>query len=604
MKKVLSIITMLILSLVVVACADQAVDGSVASLSQAKDGLNAIIYDPSNITRNFDMPTTLLGGVTATWTSSDEEGLVFGPAVNGMSKATVTRPAYGEANKKVTISALLSVKSELSDDVLTDTWSIEITIVADTVKPTTVISIKDAFENNEIGATVTVKGTLLGYTGNGTLSFYDGTGAVSIYNTAEAAEIYKNVGKEYTITGVTTLYSGLRQLNDAKIVLGGNGTIPATKDLQTIATWSEETLLPFQGQPVSAKNLVVTERRLSSSNNLTLAFMDEATGNKIGFYMHNALPVDADTRAYILALEIGDYVTFKDALMGWSNGAQFIVLHANQIEEGVKPGLTDAQKINNDLQLLDLITVVSEDLVLPTSLEYGSVVTWESDNEAVISAEGKFTAPTVDTVVKLTATLTLGTESKTKLFTVTALAPTVVVDGYATDLFISEYIEAAPGQRKVLEIANFTGKTVDLSLYAVRLAANGGDWSSTKIALTGSLEHGKVYVLVHTIADGGFTMADQASTNLSFNGDDAVGLFKGETLVDIFGVQGVRPQDAWAIGDVTLATKDHVITRKPGFGPSTTWNTAEWTVTMAYTDATGDEAARAHLGNHIYTIAE
>ena len=47
---------------------------------------------------------------------------------------------------------------------------------------------------------------------------------------------------------------------------------------------------------------------------------------------------------------------------------------------------------------------------------------------------------------------------------------------FGQDLFFSEYIEGS-SSNKAVEIYNPTGATVDLSIYAVKLAANGGDWT-------------------------------------------------------------------------------------------------------------------------------
>src|SRR5690606_37223658 len=100
--------------------------------------------------------------------------------------------------------------------------------------------------------------------------------------------------------------------------------------------------------------------------------------------------------------------------------------------------------------------------------------------------------------------------------------------GFATDLFISEYVEAAPGNRKAIEIFNGTAETISLANYTLKLAANGGNWG-TSIQLSGSIPSGKVFVIAHG-SDGGFP-ADQTTASLNFNGDDAIGLFKDGELI-------------------------------------------------------------------------
>ncbi|MBK9224711.1 MAG: hypothetical protein IPO23_08925 [Flavobacterium sp.] len=68
--------------------------------------------------------------------------------------------------------------------------------------------------------------------------------------------------------------------------------------------------------------------------------------------------------------------------------------------------------------------------------------------------------------------------------------------GGATDLLFSEYIEGS-SFNKALEIANNTGSTVDLSIYTVKQTNGLGSWS-TGLALSGNLNNGAKFVIVHS----------------------------------------------------------------------------------------------------------
>ena len=111
--------------------------------------------------------------------------------------------------------------------------------------------------------------------------------------------------------------------------------------------------------------------------------------------------------------------------------------------------------------------------------------------------------------------------------------------GGATDLLFSEYIEGS-SFNKALEIANNTGSTVDLSIYTVKKQTNGaGSWS-TGLALSGNLNNGAKFVIVHSsIALACYNTASAnistAANEMTFNGNDAVGLFKNGVLIDIIG---------------------------------------------------------------------
>ncbi|MFK7781759.1 endonuclease [Psychroserpens sp.] len=106
------------------------------------------------------------------------------------------------------------------------------------------------------------------------------------------------------------------------------------------------------------------------------------------------------------------------------------------------------------------------------------------------------------------------------------------------DIFFSEYIEGS-GNNKALEIANFTGTSVSLAQYTIKLNANGGSsWGPALPFPSGAnITNEDVYV----IANGGSTICTDESDYLnndmtSFNGNDAIGLFKNDILIDIIGV--------------------------------------------------------------------
>ncbi len=140
----------------------------------------------------------------------------------------------------------------------------------------------------------------------------------------------------------------------------------------------------------------------------------------------------------------------------------------------------------------------------------------------------------------------------------------------ASELFFSEYIEGS-SFNKAVEIANFTGASVSLSAYSLRKQTNGaGSWSAD-FALNGSLNDAAVYVVAHSSANSTITgVANTTTTNtvISFNGNDAVGLFKNGVLIDIIGTfNGGSSNFA---KDVTLRRKATVVS------PSTTYTTSEW----------------------------
>ena len=127
------------------------------------------------------------------------------------------------------------------------------------------------------------------------------------------------------------------------------------------------------------------------------------------------------------------------------------------------------------------------------------------------------------------------------------------------DLFFSEYIEGS-SNNKALEIYNGTGVDVDLTEYVVKLAGNGGDWGST-LDLTGTLTNGEVFVIANAGADAAILdLADETSDVTYYNGNDALGLFKGGVLIDVIGNQGEDTE--WDVAGVTAAMSEHTLVRK------------------------------------------
>lgn len=143
-------------------------------------------------------------------------------------------------------------------------------------------------------------------------------------------------------------------------------------------------------------------------------------------------------------------------------------------------------------------------------------------------------------------------------------------NGSTDELFFSEYIEGS-SYNKALEIANFTGTTVDLSAYTIKKQTNGaGSWSSP-YALSGNLSNGNVFVIANSSANATIlSKADVAtgSTIVTFNGNDAVGLFKNNVLIDIIGTFNGGSSNFAA--NVTLVRKAEITS------PNATYTVAEW----------------------------
>ncbi|WP_439127666.1 endonuclease [Polaribacter sp.] len=107
-----------------------------------------------------------------------------------------------------------------------------------------------------------------------------------------------------------------------------------------------------------------------------------------------------------------------------------------------------------------------------------------------------------------------------------------------SEIFFSEYVEGS-GFNKAVEIVNLTSNNVDLSPYTIKRQSNG-IWE-TPLDLSGySININDVFVIINADA-GDVKLQNEADikvpneTPLTFNGDDRVGLFKNDVLIDIIG---------------------------------------------------------------------
>jgi len=233
----------------------------------------------------------------------------------------------------------------------------------------------------------------------------------------------------------------------------------------------------------------------------------------------------------------------------------------------------------------------------PTSLASTSktassiTVAWtaSTDNVAVTGYDVYANSVLKTTVSGVTATITgltastsysIYVKAKDAAGNTSASSNTIAVttnssgSGTATDLLFSEYIEGS-SNNKALEIANNTGSSVSLSAYTIKKQTNGaGSWS-TGLALSGTLTTGSKFVIVNSsISSTCFSTSaaniSTTATELTFNGNDAVGLFKNGVLIDIIGTFSGGTAN-FAI-DVTLRRKSTVTSPSTTFNLSSQWD--------------------------------
>ena len=128
-------------------------------------------------------------------------------------------------------------------------------------------------------------------------------------------------------------------------------------------------------------------------------------------------------------VETTEYIWFGTASPHyWSSGDFYMddfkvyskALTAEEVaQEYLSDSIAAKEVVAADKEALSIPESTMLDLELPNTGKSGfTTITWSSDSPNVISNDGKVTRPENDTDVKLTATITAGTESDTKTFTV------------------------------------------------------------------------------------------------------------------------------------------------------------------------------------------
>ncbi|RAR50468.1 choice-of-anchor D domain-containing protein [Flavobacterium lacus] len=233
----------------------------------------------------------------------------------------------------------------------------------------------------------------------------------------------------------------------------------------------------------------------------------------------------------------------------------------------------------------------------------------------VVAVSGTGVNPIIEAPVAIAAT-SIAADSFTANWNAVEGATSYQIDVYsieagspAADLFISEYGEGAPGNRKFVEIFNGTGADVNLSQYELIRATNGAGWPTTGtaiLALSGTLANGETLVVANNATD--VTGADIYNAGFaSWNGDDAIGLFKNDVLIDVFGTPDADPGAGWSVAGTNNATVDNILVRKSSVSEgNTNWSVSagtstedsEWIISRVWSAV--DPSTPATLGSHSF----
>lgn len=444
MKKIGLLFIVLTLVFSLFACKDK-VDEDQVIYDAAYTALDIVVPGGDNeaVIASFTVPTALRGDVVATWTSSDTVHAAITTA-GAITTVNVVRPAFGEGNASVTLTAALSYNEKSG----TKTFDI---IILEEPEGVIVMTLSE------------IKGTEVTYDESSTYYLSDIKGET--VRIADVTVVGLDSDAYYISDGVTAMM--IYGAPGATIVLGQKGSVLATVDLYfgayqlKSATWSGVT----QNSVIAPKEIDLADywlaadadraTRIAAKTDLTLGdyvTFDAVVDYRADFiggssYMltlvdPNAASHDVDfVLSYYkgplhddLAAYDGLTVTFTalvrelrdDRTTNSTIGARPV--YSLSIQSLVLPTLDANQKATVDMNLIDIETAFTEagTLVLPTTgTSQASTITWaftdsdDTNNTFINLTSGAVTMPVdVQVEVGLTATITNGTAVLTRNFVI------------------------------------------------------------------------------------------------------------------------------------------------------------------------------------------
>ncbi|MFA5560196.1 MAG: immunoglobulin-like domain-containing protein [Acholeplasmataceae bacterium] len=274
------------------------------------------------------------------------------------------------------------------------------------VEELTIAEVKQA----TAGTWVKITGVVTGFTeftsyGNRDYVYIqDETGAILLYR---AAIETLAVGDVYEVVGKLAIFNGLFQIDPVGAIYTPSEEVIAVPD-PIVVTDLEVLDVDYQSLRISFEAVV---KSVSANGQSLVVTVDEVDITIRSSSSQSTNPINA----HLLTAEVGQTVSVVGIYVGWYNGAQLVPY---TVEEVVFVPLTDEQKVALDKAALILLETYTTEFTLPVLGAKGSTITWTADPEANL-VDGKLVIPEEGEVtVTLTATLTLGEETDTKVFEV------------------------------------------------------------------------------------------------------------------------------------------------------------------------------------------
>jgi hypothetical protein len=374
---------------------------------------------------------------------------------------------------------------------------------------------------------------------------------------------------------ISTIYQDLASLWQSPMM--NNNSYPVWKP------WAIELLLKWHRQdPVSTKELIRNEAIYKIQNNRN-PFIDYPA---LAEYIWSAdttkiFPFPLETQAYLISPKRGTDIDFGTIMTNDSRSQKIHFEGVNIVGNAslsIKNNTTAIQLTNNNftaneiLMGVDIQVVYSPlaaGLIRDTLLISGGGLVENISIPIKANASPDFVLLEPTHVNPIGGVLQWISDPTATDYRLKVFQPS----SKAGDLIISSYIEGS-SWNKAVEVYNGTGKTIDLSKYALRKQSNGDGAFGTVLRLAGLLENNKTFTVIHKSATNS-TLLQKANlltdTLLQVNGNDAIALTRSGMIVDMVGEANAGANVIWGL-DVTLQRKNTVT------HPYSIFNKYEWNV--------------------------
>lgn len=408
--------------------------------------------------RTFTLPTqdTVYTDVKIAWAASSDVAAI----ANGTVTYTFTE------NGTVTLTATLT---HATDATVSDTKEFEVSLNVGTA-----ISVEDFYKASKSDSVVYVlTGYVVAAGGDhdtaGSFVFADATGSVFSYEKAKV-----EVGDYVQVIGTRDEQYNLAQLKTISVKqLSGGNFVEATPEEINVADIKVDgsTLYTNQYYKIVGGKLAV-----ETSNGKTYYNLYNDTTKMVSLY--------SDSLAEAIKALDGKEVVVYGYSRGVNTNGKYWQFQVTKITEVVVEK-TDAEKVAEAKEALTLeVTTTGVSFELPIEGANGATIAWASDNTDVIAINGKdavVTAPTQETVVKLTATITVGEVSDTKEFNVTV---TVTIPEY--DVTVNQPEAGGTIEVKNGETVIATGKVQQGTVLTITATAADENHELVAIKVNGS----------------------------------------------------------------------------------------------------------------------